>query len=75
MLEITKLLKSFWGEDLSTTCYVQNKSFTSTMLRPLMNVGQVENHILPIFVYLVVLNMNMYLEKNVKNLMYNLLFF
>lgn len=33
MLEITKLLKSFWGEDLSTTCYVQNKSFTSTMLR------------------------------------------
>jgi len=40
-----------------------------------MNVGQVENHILPIFVYLVVLNMNMYLEKNVKNLMYNLLFF
>jgi hypothetical protein len=33
MLEITKLLKSFWGEDLYTTCYVQNRSFTSTMLR------------------------------------------
>jgi hypothetical protein len=40
-----------------------------------MNVEQVENHISPIFVYLVVLIMNMYLEKNVKNLMFNLLNF
>lgn len=30
-----------------------------------MNVEQVENHISPIFVYLVVLIMNMYLENNV----------
>jgi hypothetical protein len=43
--------------------------------RSLMNVGQVENHISPIFVHLVVLIMNMYLEKNVKNLMFNLLIF
>jgi hypothetical protein len=43
--------------------------------RPLMNVEQVENHISPIFVYLVVLIMNMYLEKNVKNLMFDLLIF
>ncbi len=38
-----------------------------------MNVGQVESHVPPIFIYLVGLFMNMYMKKNVKNLMFNLL--
>jgi hypothetical protein len=72
MLQITKLSKSFWGEIIDTTCYIQNWFYSFILVGELhMNVGRVKPLASTISKFLVALHMPMSLMTHEKNLNQN----
>jgi hypothetical protein len=72
MLQITKLSKSFWGEAIATTCYIQNWSYTFILVGKLhMNVEKVKPLTSTISKCLVALHMPTSLMTHEKNLNQN----